>query len=98
MPVKRKKTKSEKTQPSFATADKIAKGILKVMHEPCRNPGDKTMPAHLSLAASDWLKSPDPEAYSFSLLLTFCCRKFSLDPILKTPAMIAFLNISLHCI
>jgi hypothetical protein len=98
MPNTKRKLKTEKTQLPFATADKIAGGIRKAMHEPYGNPGDETMPARLLLAVSDWLKSPDPKAYSFSLLLTFFCRKFSLDPILKTAAMIAFLYISLHCI
>ena len=64
MPASKKKQKVEKTQPSFATAEKIAAGIRKVMHETYGNPGDKTMPARLLTAVSDWLKSPDPEARS----------------------------------
>ena len=62
-----KKKLITKADPSFAPAAKIAGGIRKVMHEPYGNPGDKSMPARLSLAVSEWLKSPDPEACSPAL-------------------------------
>jgi hypothetical protein len=67
MPATTKKPKAKTTQTNFATAGKIAKGIEKVMHELYGDPGDKTMPARLLVAVSEWLSSPDRETIPPSL-------------------------------
>jgi hypothetical protein len=61
MPTSTKKIKTKNTQPPFATADQIARGIRSALKEQYDNLGNKKMLAHLSSAVSDWLKSPDSE-------------------------------------
>ena len=67
MSVTIRKTKGEKTQLPFASADKIARSIAKELADRDERISDKTMHPRLTLAVSEWLKSPDLGAYSPSL-------------------------------
>jgi len=92
MPATIKKPKAQKTQPSFATADKIARAIWKGTHHKSEKPIKKKL-THLSLAVSEWLKSPDPEAYSPALSeFTFTDPGQSFKKIWKVPLEIDHLH------
>jgi hypothetical protein len=67
MPVTTKKIKSKPDQPLFASADKIARAIMKGLADRSEISRDKTMHPRLSLAVSEWLKAPDLGAYSPAL-------------------------------
>ena len=55
------------TQAELTKANRIAKGIRKVLDNIIPNRRDKTMHARLSSAVLEWLKSPDLSKYSPAL-------------------------------